>query len=313
MKKLLILFLLLLVACASPAELEPIGCPEDAKTCPDGTAVVRVLPDCEFAPCPKEEIFCIQDAKECPDGSYVSRVPPDCEFAPCPEPEEIAVEPAEPVVEETKPLVAELLEQAYETGFAFDVREGEFYVYKEKARLAYLNLNPVQGLKHEDNPVYFTDVYFDVNSRKAFGVCDFENEIEISVNFEMAKSKCKSLENQTFDLLFNDYYYQTPLDWLKQYRNIVPTKIVEAEQTMKIKTGYKTVYPVLLFEQGDDRTTIHVDKNTKLPLRVEVLQGGLRTIHDYTKIFFEVPIPGGTMERNIGEEDVTLENNNNSK
>lgn len=28
------------------------GCTEDAKICPDGSAVGRVLPDCEFAPCP---------------------------------------------------------------------------------------------------------------------------------------------------------------------------------------------------------------------------------------------------------------------
>jgi len=31
---------------------EQIGCREDAKICADGTAVARVPPDCEFAPCP---------------------------------------------------------------------------------------------------------------------------------------------------------------------------------------------------------------------------------------------------------------------
>lgn len=30
-----------------------------------------------------EIIFCAEDAKICPDGSAVSRVPPSCEFAPC--------------------------------------------------------------------------------------------------------------------------------------------------------------------------------------------------------------------------------------
>lgn len=33
----------------------------------------------------KEAIFCTMDAKVCPDGSAVGRVPPDCEFSPCPE------------------------------------------------------------------------------------------------------------------------------------------------------------------------------------------------------------------------------------
>jgi len=30
----------------------PVACTEEAKICPDGSAVGRVLPDCEFAPCP---------------------------------------------------------------------------------------------------------------------------------------------------------------------------------------------------------------------------------------------------------------------
>ena len=30
-----------------------------------------------------EVIFCTEDAKVCPDGSAVGRIPPDCEFAPC--------------------------------------------------------------------------------------------------------------------------------------------------------------------------------------------------------------------------------------
>jgi len=33
---------------------EPVGCPEDARICHDGTVVVREGPDCEFAPCPSQ-------------------------------------------------------------------------------------------------------------------------------------------------------------------------------------------------------------------------------------------------------------------
>ncbi len=32
---------------------QPVACTEEAKLCPDGTAVGRVGPDCEFAPCPE--------------------------------------------------------------------------------------------------------------------------------------------------------------------------------------------------------------------------------------------------------------------
>jgi hypothetical protein len=31
---------------------EPVACTMDAKICPDGSAVGRVGPNCEFAPCP---------------------------------------------------------------------------------------------------------------------------------------------------------------------------------------------------------------------------------------------------------------------
>jgi hypothetical protein len=31
-----------------------------------------------------EQIYCTLDAKICPDGSAVGRIPPKCEFSPCP-------------------------------------------------------------------------------------------------------------------------------------------------------------------------------------------------------------------------------------
>jgi hypothetical protein len=68
-------------------------CPEvEAKICPDGTAVSRSGPNCEFAPCPEvedpEPKGCTMEAKICPDGTAVSRSGPNCEFAPCPEVED---------------------------------------------------------------------------------------------------------------------------------------------------------------------------------------------------------------------------------
>lgn len=60
MKKLFILFTILMIITVSGCiNEEPVGCPEDAKICPDGTIVVRVGPDCEFEECPE-----IQDETE---------------------------------------------------------------------------------------------------------------------------------------------------------------------------------------------------------------------------------------------------------
>jgi len=99
------------------------ACTADAKICPDGSAVGRQGPNCEFAPCPpvmvgndsdshgckasagyswcdlKQKCLraweenctdatlpraCTEEAKICPDGSAVGRQGPNCEFAPCP-------------------------------------------------------------------------------------------------------------------------------------------------------------------------------------------------------------------------------------
>jgi len=256
MKKILIPLLLILAACAQVPE--PVGCTEDAKLCLDGTTVVRVAPDCEFEQCPEpeEQVFCTADVKECPDGSYVSRVPPECNFEPCPE-LTVVVEPAP---EPQKTIVGELLREAYELGHAFEIKDGTMYVYKDQARFAYVNLMPVQGLKYEGKLVYFTDVYFDRHKKTATGLCDLETEISIVSNYEASKSKCKDFINVTFDLNFQEYYSLTPLDWLEKYQYTEPTTIVKAEQTIKIQTGYKTIQPVLIFERGEDRTTLHIDK-----------------------------------------------------
>lgn len=37
-----------------PVEMQPIACPADAKICPDGTALGREGPNCEFPACPGE-------------------------------------------------------------------------------------------------------------------------------------------------------------------------------------------------------------------------------------------------------------------
>lgn len=65
---LLELALLLLAACAViPPAVErpdgmPVACTEEAKICPDGSAVGRVPPSCEFAPCPdKGRDYCEAD------------------------------------------------------------------------------------------------------------------------------------------------------------------------------------------------------------------------------------------------------------
>lgn len=70
---------LLILASCVPGGLPPLqGCPEDAKACPDGTAVGRLPPDCRFAPCPNEAGGDQPAACTQPGLKYVSRDPQEC-------------------------------------------------------------------------------------------------------------------------------------------------------------------------------------------------------------------------------------------
>ncbi|MEK6840071.1 MAG: hypothetical protein AABX72_03950 [Nanoarchaeota archaeon] len=58
MKKRTIMLLSLIVIAIMGCQSyeEPVACTMDAKECPDGSAVGRIGPDCQFAPCPGEEL-----------------------------------------------------------------------------------------------------------------------------------------------------------------------------------------------------------------------------------------------------------------
>jgi hypothetical protein len=65
MKELILSLFLIVLFSGCIDQNKPIACTEEAKICPDGSAVGRVPPDCEFAPCPST---CI-----CPEG-YIADV-----------------------------------------------------------------------------------------------------------------------------------------------------------------------------------------------------------------------------------------------
>lgn len=67
------------IACTTKACSTPPGggqaCTDDAKICPDGSAVGRTGPNCEFAPCPGEGEACPAIARVCKDGSQPISAP----------------------------------------------------------------------------------------------------------------------------------------------------------------------------------------------------------------------------------------------
>jgi hypothetical protein len=52
MKKIILSLFLIILFSGCIKQNNPIACTEEAKICPDGTAVGRIPPDCDFAPCP---------------------------------------------------------------------------------------------------------------------------------------------------------------------------------------------------------------------------------------------------------------------
>jgi hypothetical protein len=67
-----ILVLLLVAALAGCTDTEqPRGCTMEAKLCPDGSAVGRVGPNCEFAPCPNATNCSAYGYYECPSECVV--------------------------------------------------------------------------------------------------------------------------------------------------------------------------------------------------------------------------------------------------
>ncbi|GBE19063.1 hypothetical protein BMS3Abin16_01676 [archaeon BMS3Abin16] len=66
----------------------PVACTADAKICPDGSAVGRVAPDCEFAPCSSDSVEPVTSTRrptqfpdtlkaECVDGQTQEALCPD--------------------------------------------------------------------------------------------------------------------------------------------------------------------------------------------------------------------------------------------
>lgn len=54
----------------TPTPIPPKACTLEAKLCPDGSAVGRSGPNCEFAPCPSVAVGCKKDS-DCPSSRYV--------------------------------------------------------------------------------------------------------------------------------------------------------------------------------------------------------------------------------------------------
>ncbi|CAB9508380.1 chitinase [Seminavis robusta] len=77
------LLLVLLLASTVSVVVAQQQCNGDLFSCPDGSLVGRVPPECDFSPC-GGGVQCNNDIFRCPGGVEVVRQPPTCEFEDCP-------------------------------------------------------------------------------------------------------------------------------------------------------------------------------------------------------------------------------------
>jgi len=91
----LIIGLIFLVACTVQQESEDI--PQIVE---EPETIEEIPEELEEEEIVEEPVVCTQDAKICPDGTAVGRIPPDCEFKDCP-----VVEEVQEVVEETPEVI----------------------------------------------------------------------------------------------------------------------------------------------------------------------------------------------------------------
>ncbi len=83
MQGLTLLILVVIVFSAGCTGTGPVACTADAKICPDGSAVGRVPPDCEFALCPPAQSCSSYTVDRCPDSCVVCPPCPVCSSISC--------------------------------------------------------------------------------------------------------------------------------------------------------------------------------------------------------------------------------------
>ena len=76
MRKILLFLVIVVVYLAGCAKSNPAACTQEAKICPDGSAVGRVLPNCEFAECPEANFSCNFDEGQ--SSKYIGKSPEEC-------------------------------------------------------------------------------------------------------------------------------------------------------------------------------------------------------------------------------------------
>jgi len=179
-------------------------------------------------------------------------------------PSETPVTPAKP--SEPLPAAVPTINTIYEkavnkikNGYSYTVLEEQFYINGNKMKILpsdYINL----GYDYDNSRLNLVDtVYMDMQTQGAFGVCSgrfFKTGVD---------KTCTRLTGMTFPLYYGDYYYKSPMDWLKEYQG--QTEMYFRAMDKEIRGYY---CDLIIFDDGSTLTSIWMDHTSGLPLRINV-------------------------------------------
>lgn len=210
--------------------------------------------------------------------------------------------PVEPVVEEVDkgtevtvtdstpppvddPAIAKLIEKSKRrvkslryTGHIKDTSsKAEFFV---KGNLVKVNiLDPVNlGLDK-----MIDTLYFDTSTFLGHGRC------------QRVDALCKGSSRELFDVDYDKYYTNTPMDWLQEFATTKPTNIVENSEIIEDRRTTK-----LTFDKNGAKYVFWVDEFYGVPIQIEETKSGQRRLIPFTKISFNTVSDddvGGMMKR----------------
>jgi len=127
-----------------------------------------------------------------------------------------------------------------------------------------------------------TDIYWDINNKRAWKTCDINKEIlQEGDKFEKDHPICDPDTLNIQDLTqeeYNEMFPFGPIDWMLKYKDKTPFKVETTLQTI----GPKSIMPVLHFRNDDGSTTIlRFDSYQKVPIIIEKRKGTFKEVISY--------------------------------
>ncbi len=168
--------------------------------------------------------------------------------------------------------------------YSFSHGKTRYFVKGDIIHVELDKLTPTSMLINK-TPGYITDLFIDRRTKKATGYCDPRTEQTIMGSYHADRSKCHDLVNVEIPIDFETFNPVLPEDWLTRFSYAAPTKIEDTDQYVKDITGWKTVNPVLHFQDGNNEVILRLDSKTGMPIKVET-SGPTPVVESYSWVVY---------------------------